>query len=400
MSWRPDAPISLAEGAGSCARPAGEAIRFYCGVGGEQFYNHHPVYTGPYACVSPVYGSTSKKVNRVRIPAGVQVFQDSGAFNDACLLLRGSESQMSLMKQHRLSLKEALQRQERHAEQFGYADQIEARASYDVLIDETWSEDASGWLVRQKRRWSEAEAQQAVDETVAAAAYLDRHRNGLACILSAQGVTPRQYLQCAQRLLPYLKPDLGDVFGLGGWCILGRLPSLLPAFGETMRVLVPFLKREGVKRLHIWGVCFAEALALLLWLCDHDEVGNLDEQHALLLSTDSVGPSTRPVKKNPKTGYAEWGYASWRNGRYPVPPVLESCKQLDASGRKAPACAPDTRCRGLERARHIALTRDWLAHFREREAWLYARMAPSAYHQLSWLDLTPSAMLHPVESGA
>ncbi len=32
-----------------------EAIRFYCGLG-EKHYNHHPVVTGPYACVSPIAG--------------------------------------------------------------------------------------------------------------------------------------------------------------------------------------------------------------------------------------------------------------------------------------------------------------------------------------------------------
>src|SRR5262245_25837518 len=73
-----------------------EDIRLYCGVGGEQFYNHHPVYTGPYACVSPVFGSTKKQVNRVRIPPGVQVFQDSGAFTDACLLLRETDQRKGM----------------------------------------------------------------------------------------------------------------------------------------------------------------------------------------------------------------------------------------------------------------------------------------------------------------
>jgi hypothetical protein len=60
-----------------------EAIRFYCGIG-EKHYNHHPVVTGPYACVAPVSGSEVKKVNSVAVPEGVHAFQDSGAFNDAC----------------------------------------------------------------------------------------------------------------------------------------------------------------------------------------------------------------------------------------------------------------------------------------------------------------------------
>ena len=72
-----------------------EAIRFYCGLG-EKHYNHHPVVTGPYACVSPVSGSEIKKANSVAVPQGVQVFQDSGAYNDACLLLWGQERRVAL----------------------------------------------------------------------------------------------------------------------------------------------------------------------------------------------------------------------------------------------------------------------------------------------------------------
>jgi hypothetical protein len=357
-----------------------EAIRFYCGLG-EKHYNHHPVVTGPFACVSPVSGSEIKKVNSVAVPAGALVLQDSGAFNDACLLLRGQERHLTMMKQCRLSFKEALKRQERHALDFGYADQLQARASYDVLIDETWTEDVSGLLTRRKKRWSETDADLAVEETIAAAAYLDQHRNGIPCIMSAQGVSPQQYLHCVERILPYVRE--GDLVGLGGWCILGRLHSLLPAFRETMRVVIPFLKREGIRRVHIWGVCFAEALGELLWLCDHDEEGNLETGHRVQLSTDSVGPSTRPVKRNMQTGYATWGYASWCNPTYPAPPVLDSCKVKDAQGDKTPTCAPQTRCRGLERGRHVLLTREWFADFRLREPRLYR--APC--YQASWVEV-------------
>ncbi len=357
-----------------------EAIRFYCGVG-EKHYNHHLVVTGPYACVAPVSGSERKKVNQVAVPQEARVIQDSGAFNDACLLLREEGRRLTLIQQARLSFKEALLRQEQHAARFGYIDQIEARASYDVLIDETWTQEASGLLTRTKKRWSETDAALAVEETVAAAAYLHQHRHGLPCVLSAQGVTPQQYLSCVQRLLPFFRE--GDVLGLGGWCILGRLHSLLPAFRETMRLVIPFAKREGIRRVHLWGVCFAEALGELLWQCDHDEEGNLDLVHPIALSIDSVGPSTRLVKKDPSTGYATWGYASWYDPRYPVPPVLESCKAQDIDGCKAPQCAPGTRCRGLERARHVLLTADWLAHFRTQEPRLYR--APCYQH--SWLEV-------------
>ena len=135
--------------------------------------------------------------------------------------------------------------------------------------------------------------------------------------------------------------------------------------------------------MHIWGVCFAEPLGELLWQCDHDEEGNPDPHHRIQLSTDSVGPSTRPVKKDKQTGYGTWGYASWCNNRYSVPPVLDSCKVKDAHDNKTPTCSPDTLCRGLERARHVLLTQDWFAHFRTREPRLYR--APC--YQSSWLEV-------------
>jgi hypothetical protein len=90
------------------------------------------------------------------------------------------------------------------------------------------------------------------------------------------------------------------------------------------------------------------------------------------------------VKKDKNTGFATWGYASWCNNRYPVPPVLDSCKVKDAFGNKAPTCSAATRCRGLERARHVLLTRDWLAQFRRREPRLYR--APC--YQSSWLEVS------------
>ena len=44
-----------------------EDIRLYCGIG-ERDFNHHPVVTGPYACVSPVCGAKKKKTNCVSVP--------------------------------------------------------------------------------------------------------------------------------------------------------------------------------------------------------------------------------------------------------------------------------------------------------------------------------------------
>jgi len=189
------------------------------------------------------------------------------------------------------------------------------------LIDEKWEGGK-----RYKARWTERDAEDAVSETVRAASYLARHRTGVKLVLSAQGVSASQYLRCTQHIVPLLSP--GDVFGLGGWCITGKLPAqMLPVFRETMRLVIPFLGREGVKQVHIWGVCYAKALGELLWLCD---------EYGIALSTDSAGPSIRPAM-------GSWGYAEWRDPTYQRPPV---------------------EIRGSERARHVAATREWLEGFR------------------------------------
>lgn len=310
-----------------------EALLFYCGIG-EQQWNHHPVSPGSLACISPVYGNTTqtRQVNRVRVPSLTHIIQDSGAFSDG--------------PGQRLSFHEALKRQETHAQRFGYADQIEARASYDLLIDEMWDEDGTcGGMTRTKRRWTETQADLAVQETIQAAAYLSRHRNGLPCILSAQGVSPQQYRHCAEGILPSLHH--GDLLGLGGWCITGKLPGqMLPVFRETMHLIIPFLGKEGITRVHIWGVCYAPALGELLWLCD---------QLGITLSTDSMGPQVRPTR-------GRWGYAEWTDRHY---------RRVQAdSEREGVVNAWDgslvriREARGLHRAEHVQQVRSWLGHFR------------------------------------
>src|SRR5438552_1185697 len=234
-------------------------ILFYCGVNEHQ-WNHHPVVPGPLACIAPVYGKTvqTKVTNGVTVPPDTEIIQDSGAFCDSF--------------DQRLSFEAALERQIHHAETYHYAAQISHRASYDLLIDEKWEGG-----VRHKARWSEQDAEIAVEKTIQAAAYLTHHRQGVKAVLSAQGVSASQYLRCTQQIVPLM--ETGDVFGLGGWCITGKLPvQMMPVFREVITLVIPFLGREGVKRVHIWGVCYAKALGELLWACD---------QYGIVLSTDS-----------------------------------------------------------------------------------------------------------------
>ena len=285
-------------------------ITFYCGLN-EKRWNHHPVAPGAYSCVAPVYGSSARtrRINSVSVPVSSAVIQDSGAFSDNL--------------GDRLTFTAALERQKRHADKYGYTGQITHRASYDLLIDEVWTDGN-----RTKRRWTVDQAVSAVNETIRAAEYAVNHREGLGLVLSAQGVDTTQYLECVKNIVPLL--DLKrDILGLGGWCIIGKLPRvMMPVFEETVKVVIPFIAKAGVKRVHIWGVLHAPALAALLHACD---------QYEISVSTDSSGPSTRP-------SFGTWGYADWTDKAYRRPPV---------------------ETRGLERARHVEAVRNWLATFRD-----------------------------------
>lgn len=285
---------------------------FYCGVNETQ-WNHHPVAPGALACVAPVYGASERthKENSVRLPTDCKVLVDSGAFSDGPEL--------------RITARESLERQLKHAAKYGYFDQVEAIATYDLLIDEKWQNGK-----RHKTRWSISEAELAVQETVNSARFLSDHcylvPDWWKFVLSAQGVDADQYLDCTRQIAPLFRD--GDILGLGGWCIIGKMPGvMMPVFRETIIKVVPFAA-QFTKRIHIWGVLYSPAIGELLWMCD---------QYGLELSTDSSGPQVRPCR-------GDWGYAGWRDANYTQPPV---------------------ETRGLERARHVAAVRDWLSKFRE-----------------------------------
>lgn len=282
---------------------------FYCGLN-ERTWNGVDIDPAGLACISPVYGSSIKtrRANSVFCPAGNQVIQDSGAFCDGPGL--------------RLSFEQAYARQVKHAVKYGYSDMVTHRASYDLLIDEKW--DFEG--VRTKSRWGETEAEIAVLETVSAAKFLASNERSYGRILSAQGVTPAQYLHCSSLITPLLND--GDIFGLGGWCVIGKMPkSMLPVFRSTISLVIPYIAMQGVKRVHIWGVIYAPALVELQYLCD---------KHKITVSTDSAGPSRRPA-------FGQWGYSGWVDRNYKRKDGLE---------------------RGLDRVRHVRATKDWLQNLK------------------------------------
>lgn len=264
------------------------AVRFYCGINDET-WNKRPVRPGNYSCVSPVYGRTerTKRDNRVKLPEHTEIIQDSGAFSDG----PGS----------RLSFQEALDRQEKHGQRYDYDGQITHRASYDLLIDEKWQDGK-----RSKQRWTEAEAAAAVEETIQAARFMRQNYSGPS-VLSAQGVSPAQYLECVTRIVSLVRPGI-DILGLGGWCVSGIFPlQMRPVFNATMTRVIPFAAKSGVTAVHIWGVSDVTFLGPLLWLCD---------RYGLKLSTDSSAPQSRPVR-------GAWGFRGWykEDPQYKRPPV-------------------------------------------------------------------------------
>jgi hypothetical protein len=282
-------------------------VTFYCGIG-ETSWNRHAVAHGGYACISPVKGRTERTLSENRVPKtwqGCKVIQDSGAFQDSWST--------------RLTFEAALERQIKHAAKYNYAANIEYRVSYDLLIDECWNADGE----RSKRRWTVTEAHEAVKVTIAAAEYLAANRHDLNLILSAQGVDAKQYMECVIPVISYMDTTR-DSLGLGGWCIIGTRPAqMMPVFRDTIRKVIPYAAKQGVQKVHIFGVIYPPALGELLWMCN---------QHDIAVSTDSTSPANHPFR-------GQWGYGSWRDNSYQRVPVD---------------------LRGAERARHVQYTRDYL----------------------------------------
>lgn len=202
---------------------------------------------------------------------------DSGAFSDPW--------------ERRLTPEQAFDRQlrfeQRSAETWGVEVPAQAWVSYDLLIDEVWTDGE-----RTKRRWSVADAEHAVRETVEAAAYLSSQRYRLGdrtLVLSCQGVDAGQYTECVAAVLEYAGP--GDWIGLGGFCILGRAQTWLPEFRRTIARSMPLIAGAGVTRCHIFGVLWEPALAALLWCAD---------QYGISVSTDSTAPVLAATRGNPR----------------------------------------------------------------------------------------------------
>jgi hypothetical protein len=204
--------------------------------------------------------------------------------------------------------------------------QASALVSYDLLIDEKWIAGE-----KHKRRWSIAEGEGAVAETVAAARYLASEREKIeprTLVLSCQGVDAYQYQECVTEVLKVAQPH--DWIGLGGWCIIGMRQAWRPTFWQTMRLVLPQIAKAGIKHVHIFGVLFLKAVGGLLWLAD--ECG-------LAVSTDSTAPVLACTWKNWKKAGARHPY--WRDNVAWWKDTLANLRQTDYY--KAPPQLPAAR---------------------------------------------------------
>jgi hypothetical protein len=195
-------------------------------------------------CLNPKYKVTLKCP-----PKRVNVLLDSGAFQD-------------IEEDERLSFKDALARQLTYEESVGFVSKF--IVSYDRIVDESPTVQGK----RLKRRVSEARAERYVKETIDAAKYISDERTELTprrLVLSNQGTTPEQYVDCVKETLRFSEPE--DVIGLGGFCIIGQVPRYVDDYFQVLGKVLPLMKRRGITRIHMFGVGVFKVLVKTHVMC-------------------------------------------------------------------------------------------------------------------------------------
>lgn len=193
-------------------------------------------------CLNPLYSA------RISKKSAAKVLLDSGAFQDR-------------KKTQRISPEQALDRQLQYEIRQGF--QSELLVSYDRIVDE-----ASGSSGRNKKRVSYYTAAKYVEQTIDGAKYLADSRRDLLprrLVLSCQGVTTPQYLNCVREVASFAEPS--DVIGFGGFCIIGQQRSLSKKFLRVVERALPLLKRRRIQRIHFFGVGYFPALVRANALC-------------------------------------------------------------------------------------------------------------------------------------
>ena len=192
---------------------------------------YRPEKHGEYLCINPYYKVTVRGKS-------TKFIIDSGAFQDV-----GNETRLTFEKalKRQLEFEKTVTKDSRPAE---------AIVSYDRLVDEQMGE--SGQF---KARVSAEESITYVKETIDAAKFLVSKREELKprrLILSCQGTTVDQYLDCLREILDIASPE--DIIGFGGFCIISKNREYEKQFYEVVYRGFPMIREKGIIRVHIFGV--------------------------------------------------------------------------------------------------------------------------------------------------
>jgi len=182
--------------------------------------------------VNPLYPN-------VTIPDKINYIVDSGAFQD-------------VKTESRLTFSAALDRQLKFIKKIGYP--AEAIVSYDRLVDEQVKD---GQQI--KERVSEDVGWEYVEETIKAAEYLNKERGRIQSnlILSNQGTTVKQYVQCVENILDI--SNEGDIIGIGGFCIMRQNKQYKQDYLNILKEILPKIS-EKTDRIHIFGMSIFDIL--------------------------------------------------------------------------------------------------------------------------------------------
>jgi len=136
--------------------------------------------------------------------------------------------------------------------------------------------------VKIKVRGDEESAAPAVVATLEAARYYASQRKHIQARIGwvGQGINAAQYMDCLMAQRSFFRQ--GDIIGLGGFCIWGRMPSRMRETAErTIARVVNWGRLRGIREYHMLGVMYAPAVQ---W------AARLARARRVRFSTDGSGP--------------------------------------------------------------------------------------------------------------
>lgn len=182
--------------------------------------------------------------------------------------------------------------EEQASKLWGYKFQSEYLASRDYLIPQWYGANdymAADWDLY-------------VEKTIEAAKFLSQSSLGDRIkILGCQGASISQYRRCVDSVLNFAQPD--NCIGLGGWRNIGIYKSWQPSFEDLLCEIIPLIATAEIKKIHIYGVLYLQALGRLQYICD---------QYQIQLSTDSCSPMVAARNRNGKYDYWRDEVEYWR----------------------------------------------------------------------------------------